>query len=373
MQKFNLKHNKIVEISQLPFFFLLYRVCENLSKIYLFVSNSLQKKKAETHYSDMSPQKASGVQVLQSVEEALVCTGQRTIIVTHDEKTFFRTVVDAEFGSACVCIASKQAAMNVVEEIESCDSPAALKRYASGKSVRPHCVIVEPKMRTRNMQKSFHLRKLREKKRLYDIALVEETSDLSLVNRNNDSSVDQILLHCAHPNFESQLTQLKNRFGKANCGGDNALLANTVDDCVADYISEVIKCAFEVEHDWLLIRIDSVPLKVQCAVFRTPPTVSEAAASSDDANCANKSKIALKSTAGAPAAKEKDSEHGEDDSEDSEDSEDDESEETKIQRHIEIIDRYIEKIQKKHAKKSDEKAATNSNGSGWFWWLPTWK
>ena len=324
----------------------------------------------------MSPQKASGVQVLQSVEEALVCTGQRTIIVTHDEKTFFRTVVDAEFGSACVCIASKQAAMNVVEEIESCDSPAALKRYASGKSVRPHCVIVEPKMRTRNMQKSFHLRKLREKKRLYDIALVEETSDLSLVNRNNDSSVDQILLHCAHPNFESQLTQLKNRFGKANCSGDNALLANTVDDCVADYISEVIKCAFEVEHDWLLIRIDSVPLKVQCAVFRTPPTVSEAAASSDDANCANKSNIALKSTAGAPAAKEKDSEHGEDsehDSEDSEDSEDDESEETKIQRHIEIIDRYIEKIQKKHAKKSDEKAATNSNGSGWFWWLPTWK
>jgi len=274
---------------------------------------------------------------LQQLSTSLTQIGQRSIIITEQEPHYFCRLLECKFGKSFARVASKQCAIDVLHKVENDESTDA------------HCVLVEPKMRTRKMQKSFHLQKLRKSKHTFNLAMIEQTSDLALVNKAHDNNLHCVLLHMEHPQFDRQLDLLKKRFlstslvvptdaAKAICQLDQRLEA-----CKQQHWQQD-KCSL-LNDTWLVVNLPATKYK---ETFRIVSTAS------DDFTPERQAAPGQRHDPPLPQN------HQDDDSAD--------SEETEIKRHLAIIDNYIEKMQQ---KRQTAKNPTKKESS-WFWWLPSW-
>lgn len=334
--------------------------------------------------------------ILTDIVSELQRIGSRSIVISDVQN---HTIVPTT-GNNIRCIANKEDASACMHMLENQLNPQ-IDDILNPK-VAINCVVVRPSMKTRNLQKLFQLQKLREQRRIFGVALVEETNSLYHINGAQDSDVSFVVLHCAHNNFEEEQTRLIQRF----CGTatHDKQLAAKIMQCKSQ-----LQSIDELKNTWLAVVFDGI--NANCAlvcqkqdvtlhqtvvtissttVVETKVTEEVVQVEKEDAEIIESETSEESDDASYDQVVEEEEEDSLTASESDDETIDDETpveiactqkiselqlDEQEQLRHLAIIDGYIEKLQQKRAqaeslaKKETEKAAPKT---GWLSWLIRW-
>lgn len=277
-----------------------------------------------------------------------------------------------------------QDVMNVARELAQCETAEQLEMYDSGKMIRPRCVILEESLKTRKAQRSIHVRKVRDHRRTYGIAVVEIVENLETACIEKvPNGANQVALACG----SDDVSDPKSHFGKQlkalSCmlvrqSTSAASLQLKIDSCMADHIVKAV-CDLQAGGSdvWFVVDFD----RLSCQWVRLVNNSTAASA----ATAATEKTVSVQEMSGClPLVAEcSDDEKSRESTRASETDSDSENEydhalyedvfDAETAAALRSMDRFIARGKDRAARAAAKKAEQEKAARGkWFWWLPSW-
>ena len=179
--------------------------------------------------------------MIKTLDET-VCTmqkpGYRSLIVSDNDDFLFDP-----HGQNVIRTSSKESLTSLLSRLEKAENQKKASCKVNERGI--DCVVIDPSIKTRRLQKLYQLQKLRQQRRVLRVAVIERIENLQSVNGTYDSDVDFVAIHLLHSDFNGQVKRVKQRF----CTSQKNDMQQKIDKCLSGKIAKkngwFITCAKE--------------------------------------------------------------------------------------------------------------------------------